>query len=165
MASLYDITGRALMLMSIADDEDIEEDVLKDTLEGIEGEYDDKIEAYCKVVKNLESDMKAFADEIKRLQAKKKCIENNIERIKKTIFDSLKLMEKTTAGGKILKASIQKNGGKAPLVFDVKEDDVPIEFQKVSVEPNNEAIRDALDSGIELSFVHYGERGESLRIK
>ena len=165
MASLYDITGRALMLMSIADDADIEEDVLKDTLEGIDGEYDDKIESYCKVVKNLEADAKAIAEEIKRLQGKKKCIENNIDRMKKTMFDSLKLMNKSSAGGTVLKASIQKNGGKAPLVFDIDEDDVPIEFQKVSVEPNNEAIRDALDSGIELNFVHYGERGESLRIK
>lgn len=165
MASLYDITGRALMLLSMADDADIEEDVLKDTLEGIEGEYDDKIEAYCKVVKNLEADAKAIAEEMKRLQAKRKYLENNIDRMKKTMFDSLKLMEKTSAGGKILKASIQKNGGKAPLVFDVDEEDVPIEFQKVSVEPNNEVIREALDNGVELNFVHYGERGESLRIK
>lgn len=163
MATLYDITGRMLALVAMADDEDIEPEVLKDTLEGIEGEYDDKIEGYCKMIKNLEADMKAFDEEAKRLKAKKEKLAKNIERMKQTMFESLKLMNKTSAGGKVLKASIQKNGGVLPIVFDA--DAVPFEFQKVKVEPNNEAIREALDAGVKLDFAHYGERGESLRIK
>ena len=163
MATLYDITGRMVELLSIADDEDIEADVFKDTLEGLEGEYDDKIEAYCKAIKNMESDAKAFDEESKRLKAKKEKLEHNIDRMKKTVFESLKLMDKRSAGGKVLKASIQINGGRLPLV--VEEEKVPFEFQKVKTEPNNDAIRDALDAGVELDFAHYGERGESLRIK
>lgn len=163
MATLYDITGRMFELLSIADDEDIEPEVFKDTLEGLEGEYDDKIEAYCKAIKNMESDAKAFDDESKRLKAKKEKLEHNIDRMKKTVFESLKLMDKRSAGGKVLKASIQINGGRLPLV--VEEEKVPFEFQKVKTEPNNDAIRDALDAGVELDFAHYGERGESLRIK
>lgn len=165
MASLYDITERAQALILMADDEDIEPDVFRDTLEAIEGEYDDKIEAYCKCIKNLEGDVNAVNEEVKRLQAKKKHLENNIKRMKDTIFNSLKTMERKSAGGKVLKASIQKNGGVLPLVFDVEEDKVPFEFQKVTVEPNNEAIRDALNAGVKLDFAHYGERGESIRIK
>lgn len=165
MASLYDIEGRALELMSMADDEDIDEQVYKDTLESIEGEYDVKIETYCKIIKNLEGDMNAVGDEIKRLQGKKKHIENNIKRMKQTIFESLKLMNKKSAGGDVLKASIRKNGGVLPLVLDVEEDAIPFEFQKVTVEPNNEAIRDALDNGVALGFAHYGERGEWVSIK
>ena len=165
MATLYDITGRMLDLLSIADDEDIEPEVFQDTLESIEGEYDDKIECYCKAIKNLEADAKAFEEEEKRLKAKKEKLNKNIERMKKTIFDSMKLMEKTSAGGKVLKASIQKNGGKLPLLLDVDPDAVPFEFQKVKTEPNNDAIREALDAGVQLTFAHYGERGESLRIK
>lgn len=163
MATLYDITGRMFELLSIADDEDIEPEVFKDTLEGLEGEYDDKIEAYCKAIKNMESDAKAFDEESKRLKAKKEKLEHNIDRMKKTVFESLKLMDKRSAGGKVLKASIQINGGRLPLV--VEEEKVPFEFQKVKTEPNNDAIRDALDAGVELDFAHYGERGESLRIK
>ena len=163
MATLYDITGRMLALVAMADDEDIEPEVLKDTLEGIEGEYDDKIEGYCKMIKNLEADMKAFDEEAKRLKAKKEKLAKNIERMKQTMFESLKLMNKTSAGGKVLKASIQKNGGVLPIVFDT--DAVPFEFQRVKTEPNNEAIREALDAGVKLEFAHYGERGESLRIK
>lgn len=165
MATLYDITGRMLELLSIADDEDIEPEVFKDTLEGIEGEYDDKIECYCKAIKNLESDMKAFDEESKRLKAKANRLEKNIDRMKNTVFESLKLMDKRSAGGKVLKASIRINGGKLPLVLDCEPDKVPFEFQKVKTEPNNDAIREALDLGVELNFAHYGERGESLTIK
>ena len=165
MATLYDITGRLLGLLEIADDEDIEPEVFKDTLESIEGEYDDKIEGYCKAIKNLEADMKAFDEEAKRMKAKKDKLEKNIDRMKKTVFESLKLMDKRSAGGKILKASIRINGGKLPVVLDCEPDAVPFEFQKVKTEPNNEAIRDALDAGVKLNFAHYGERGESLTIK
>ena len=165
MATLYDITGRMLALIDMADDEDIEPEVLKDTLESIEGEYDDKIECYCKAIKNLEADMKAFDEEAKRLKAKKDRLSKNIDRMKQTMFESLKLMNKTSAGGKVLKASIQKNGGVLPIVLDVEADAVPFEFQKVKTEPNNEAIREALDAGVALNFAHFGERGESLRIK
>ena len=83
MASLYDITGRALALLQMADDEDIEDEVFKDTLDGIEGEFDDKIETYCKVIKNIEADAKAVAEELKRLQTKKKHLENTVDRMKK----------------------------------------------------------------------------------
>lgn len=165
MATLYDITGRMLELLSIADDEDIEPEVFKDTLESIEGEYDDKIECYCKAIKNMESDAKAFDEEAKRLKAKKEKLEHNIERMKKTVFESLKLMDKRSAGGKVLKASIRVNGGKLPVVLDCEPDKVPFEFQKVKTEPNNDAIREALDLGVKLNFAHYGERGESLTIK
>lgn len=165
MATLYDITGRMLDLLAIADDEDIEPEVFKDTLESIEGEYDDKIEAYCKAIKNLEADMKAFDEESKRLKAKKEKLEKNIDRMKKTVFESLKLMNKTNAGGKVLKATIQKNGGVLPLIVDAEPNDVPFEFQKVTIETDNAAIREALDKGVMLTFARYGERGESLRIK
>lgn len=163
MATIYDITGRALELMSMAYDEDIEADVYRDTLEAIEGEFDDKIETYCKVIKNIEGDAKAVTEEIKRLQAKKKALENHVERMKATMYEAMQAVGKTSAGGKVLKATIQKNGGVLPLIVD--EELLPDEFKKVSYSADNDAIRKALDEGKELPFAHYGERGESLRIK
>ena len=166
MASLYDITGRALALLQMADDEDIEDEVFKDTLDGIEGEFDDKIETYCKVIKNIEADAKAVAEELKRLQAKKKHLENTVDRMKKTMYEAMKLTGKTSSGGTILKATIQKNGGALPLIMDDPiAEDYPEEFRLIEYKANNEAIRKALDDGQELPFAHYGERGESIRIK
>jgi hypothetical protein len=166
MATLYDITGRALALMQMADDEDIEPEVFKDTLDGIEGEFDDKIETYCKVIKNIEADAKAVAEELKRLQTKKKHLENTVSRMKQTIYEAMKLTGKTSSGGTILKASIQKNGGVLPLIMDEPvAEDLPEEYRIIEYKADNEAIRKALDEGKELPFAHYGERGESIRIK
>lgn len=63
--------------------------------------------------------------------------------------------------------SIAKNGGRAPLVFThgVVADELPEEFQKVRIDINTDAIREALENGEELEFARLGERGESLRIR
>ena len=167
MASIYDITGRAVALNEMANDEEVELEVFRDTLEAIEGEFDDKIESYCKVIKNIEGEAAAIAEEVKRLNAKKKAIENNVDRMKKVMFDAMKLMNKESAGGAVLKAKIQKNGGKLPLMIaeGTKPESLPFEFQKITYEVDNDAVREALDNGQELDFAKYGERGESLRIK
>ena len=163
MASLYDITGRALALAEMADYGEVEEEVIRDTWEALEGEFDAKAEIYCKVIKNIDGDVKALDEEIKRLTEKKKAMENTITRMKDTLYQSMKAFGKEKAGGQILKASIQKNGGVLPLIY--KDEDVPADFQKVEYKTDTAKIREQLDKGVTLTFAHYGERGESLRIK
>lgn len=163
MSSLYDITGRALEFIDLIDSGDVDDDAIKDTWEALEGEFDAKAETYCKVIKNIDADVKALDAEIKRLTEKKKYLDNNITRMKDTLYQSMKAIGKEKAGGQILKASIQKNGGVLPLVY--KDEDVPADFQKVVMSTDTAKIRETLDKGVELSFAHYGERGESLRIK
>jgi hypothetical protein len=80
------------------------------------------------------------------------------------MMESMKQTGRTDAGG-LLMARIAKNGGVLPLIMSASPEELPQEFQKVTIEPNNEAIRKALDEGKELEFAQYGERGESLRIK
>lgn len=166
MATLYDITGRAVELLELAEEEELDEEVLKDTLESIEGEFDVKIESYCKVCKNLDADIDAIKAEIERLETKLKYKKNNRDRIKAVMFSAMRVLGKNAAGGLVLNAKIKKNGGKAPLIVDEKEaKNLPFEFQKVTVEADTAAIRDALEHGRELSFAHIGERGEHLEIK
>jgi hypothetical protein len=65
------------------------------------------------------------------------------------------------------KLQLAKNGGKAPLILDesVPVAKLPERFQKVSIDPNTVAIREALESGEHLNFAQLGERGMSMRIK
>ncbi len=168
MANLYEITGDYLQLQEMFYEDEVPDQVLLDTIEAVEGEFDCKIEGYCKVIKNIEADIDAIDKEAKRLTEKRKVLENRIDRLKKSMFDAMKLVGKTKAGGNILGASIQKNGGKLPVILNLEEQDyskLPEKYRNVKYTPNNETIREALDKGENLEFARYGERGESLRIK
>lgn len=165
MANLYEITDDLLQLQSMLEDDDIDEEVLKDTLEGVEGEFEIKLESYCKVIKNLTGDIDAIKSEVDRLTNKRKVLENNIERMKKQMFDAMKVADKPKVKGELFTIAIQKNGGKMPVVLDVKDtSELPDELVRIKEEPDIDAIRQAIDAG-GCKYAHYGERGESLRIK
>ena len=69
------------------------------------------------------------------------------------------------AGEKLPGARLQTNGGAVPLRyaegFDVGA--LPFALQRVTVEPNPDAIRAALERGETLPGVTLGERGRALR--
>lgn len=166
MSKLYDLTADVLALQEMLEnpiDAD-DEAVLKDTLEGVQGEYEYKLENYCKVIKNLEADMDALKNEAKRLTDKRKVLENNIERLKKSMFDSMKATGTEKVKGNLFTVAIQKNGGKLPVIVDVETSKLPDELVKIVESPDLEAIAKLLESG-NSEYAHFGERGESLRIK
>lgn len=165
MATLYDITGRLLELAEMASEEDIDDEVLRDTFEAVEGEFDAKAEAYCMCIRNLESDADAIDAEVKRLTEKKRRLKNTTKRMKATLKDALTAVGKKSAGGQVIGCSIRKNGGKLPLIVSGDPKDAPVELTKISLDFDKDAIREALDAGQKLDFAFYGERGESLTIK
>lgn len=167
MSSLYELNGQLLELQSMLSDSSIEPDVLADTLEAVEGDYEIKIESYCKVIKNLEGDVDALKAEAQRLTDKRKVLESNIDKLKKAMYDSLKLVGKTKIKGTLFTVAIQKNGGKEPVIMssDAKTEDLPDDLVIYTEKPNLDAIRDLLQAGKTVDGFSLGERGESLRIK
>ena len=164
MSRLYEITGNILALQELLENPLDNEDILKDTLEAVQGEYEQKIESYCKVIKNIDADIQAIKTEVTRLNEKKKVLENNIDRLKKAMFDSMKATNINSVKTGVFNVSIQRNGGKLPVVVDVDTAYLPKELIKVVESPDLEAIAKLIDSG-NTQYAHYGERGESLRIK
>lgn len=161
---LYELTADLLTLQEMLETPLDDEQVLLDTLEAVQGEYEMKLESYCKVVKNLEADMEALKNEAKRLTDKRKVLENNVERLKKVMFDSMKVTGTEKVKGQLFSVAIQRNGGKLPIIVDVPTEQLPDECVKVQESPDLEAIAKLIDAG-KCDFAHYGERGESLRIK
>ena len=163
ISKLYELTADLLTLQEMLE-ENVDEQVLIDTLEGVQGEYELKLESYCKVIKNLEADMEALKNEAKRLTDKRKVLENNVDRLKKAMFDSMKLTGTEKVKGALFTVAIQRNGGKLPVIVDVDVAELPDECVKVVESPDLEAIAKFIEAG-NCDFAHYGERGESLRIK
>ena len=168
MSRLYEITGGLLTLQEMLEDS-VDDQVLADTLEAVHGEYELKLESYCKVIKNLEADMEALKNEAKRLTDKRKTLENNVDRLKKAMFDSMKATNTPKVKGQLFTVAIQKNGGVIPINYDKNDKNItanlPDHLVNIVETPNLEAIRELLEAGKVVDGFTLGERGESIRIK
>ena len=153
MSNLYQLTSNYQHVFEMLSQDDVDEQMIEDTLESIEGEIEEKADNYAKIILELEAKANARKAEAKRLTESAKIYENRIKRLKANLFDSMK---------NVGKPKFSQNGGKAPLKID---GEVPEEYKKTILEDDTDKIREFLENGNELPFAHLEARGESLRIK
>lgn len=166
--TLYEITGELLELQNMIE-EGVDPDVINDTIESVEFDMEQKAEGYVMVIRNLEAQAKAIKDEEKRLREKRVSAENGIERLKKRLFDSMNATGKKKLNAGVFTLSVQKNGGALPVIIDADVENMPKEMLKIEIRPDTKRIAELLQdeekSRFYLKFAHFGERGESLRIR
>ena len=166
--TLYEITGELLELQNMIE-EGADPDVVNDTIESVEFDLEQKAEGYVMVIRNLEAQAKAIKDEEKRLREKRLAAENGIERLKKRLFDSMNATGKKKLNAGVFTLSIQKNGGALPVIIDEDVMNMPQEMLKIDIKPDTKRIAELLQddqkSRYYSKFAHFGERGESLRIR
>ena len=160
--TLYDLTADYMALQEMMED-DISDDALRDSMESIEGLYEDKIDGYAAVIRTLEAEANAYKDEADRMANKAKVIRNNIARMKKAMQESMMQTGIRKIKGKRFTVAIQKNGGKAPFVLTWDNPNT-LPDELVERKPNIEAIREFTEKNGE-TYGYFAERGESLRIK
>lgn len=160
--NLYELTNAYLNIQELIEsDEDYES-----VLDTIDDAIEIKADGYARVIRNMEAQAAAFKEEEKRLALKRKHCEAAISRLKQNLFESMKSTGKTKFKTDLFTFSIQKNGGKIPVIVDVKDtSELPDELVKITESPDLEAIRKYIEETGDLSYAHFGERGESLRIK
>ena len=129
-------------------------------------ELEAKADGYARVIRNMEAEAKALKDEEKRLADKRKVCENAADRLKQNLYDSMKATGKEKFKTDLFTFAIQKNGGKIPVIVDVKDtSELPDDLVKITESPDLDAIRKYIEETGDLTYAHFGERGESLRIK
>lgn len=123
--TLYDLTGEYLMLQEMLEDPDVDLEVVQDTLDALDGDIEAKLENCAAVKLQLEGDATMLDKEIKRLQAKKKTVENNVKNLRKYMQLSMEAMgkEKVKTG----KFSFTIKASAPKLVID-DEKSVPEQF-------------------------------------
>ena len=160
MSSLYELTGQYLALMDIAEEAD--PDVLRDTLELIDGEIEDKADNYAKVIKNLEGESKSIEEEIERLNRKKKGIDNSIDFIKKNLERCMIVTGKRKFKTTLFSFGIQKN---TPSVNVKDESKVPAQFwKKQDPKLDRTSLKEFLKKNGNTDYAELVQ-GESLRIR
>lgn len=162
--TLYELTEDYKRLLTMAETEELDDEALMDTLEGIQGEIEAKADGYAMVIAELNADLDKIDKEIARLNERAKVIENNKERLKAKLFGAMDATGNTKFKTDLFSFSIITNGGKQPIKIT---GDVPSDFTKTKIEISNdmEKIRDYLVRYGDTNWAKLEERGRRLSIK
>ena len=145
-------------------DPEIDEEVVKDTLEGLMGEIEIHSEGFVTMIHRLDMELDVCKKNKDEWAAAEKVRKNGKTRIMDMIkyaMTSLGITE-LKAGDETIK--IQNAGGQLPVIVD-ENATVPERFTKLTIENDNALIRKALEDGEKLDFAHFGERSKVLKIK
>lgn len=165
--SISDDLEKLNELLDSAGDDAQQQELIAQWFEQLGEEREKKLDGYCALITEMMARAEVRKAEAKRLMELAASDENHARLLKdrlKWFFETHGLKTLDTARYRL---SLAKNGGKAPLILKdgVEPNVLPERFQKVSIDPNTTAIREALERGERLDFAQLGERGTSLRIK
>jgi predicted RNase H-like nuclease (RuvC/YqgF family) len=162
--TIYELTADFLRIQEMMEDPELDPQTLADTMEAVDGELEVKAENYAKVMKNLDGDIEALDNEIRRLMSRKKALENNIKNMKMALQSMMTITGKTKFKTDLFSFGIQKN---APsVVIDTDINNLPTEFLKFrEPEVDKTKLKEALKNGEDLSGYCHLEQSESLRIR
>ncbi|EAC5027261.1 TPA: siphovirus Gp157 family protein [Listeria monocytogenes] len=107
MSTLYSIQGKYQQLLNLA--EQLDPELLKDTLESIDDELETKAENIAFVIKELEGQSLILEKETKRLAERKNTINNNVKRLKQSLFDAMITANKQKIKTNLFTLDIRKN--------------------------------------------------------
>lgn len=157
--TLYEMTTGAMQLYEMLASGEIDEKTFNDTLEGMGA--DEKLENYCKVIKQLEADETAFKAEKDRLYKKQQAAAAAITRMKNAIADFLHAKGETKSKAGVFTVALSTS--KAVSIADEKK--VPARFLvEQSPKIDKAAIRAELMAGGEVAGCEL-KINEGVRIK
>lgn len=166
MSTLYELTTDMEQLYEmLVDCEKEDEQIIIDTMEGIEGEFEIKADGYARIIRQLEADVENHEKEAERHAQIAKRADSRMKWLKNRLKDAMLITGKNSFNTELFKFKVVSNGGAQPLKVD--EDMVPAEYMKqiVKYEIDNGKIREDLLAGKELDFAKLEERSKRLDIK
>lgn len=165
MIAFDDIVYQFKQLLELAETEDLPEDALKDTMESLTLDFEEQAEQAAMIIKELEADTEKLKAVIAKLEDKAERLERNKNRLKTGLEMAMRAIGKTKFKTLLFSFNIQKNGGKLPIIVDVDVDKLPDTLVKVAKKPDLTAIEKHLRENPNSNIAHFGERGETLRIR
>jgi len=165
MTALYEISKQYQELAKLADAGDDELIVaLKDTMEGIEGEFQEKGKALAMVTLNMDGDLDAIQAQIDRLSERKRILQNRKDSLKEYLRTNMEASGITKITHPLFTITLGK--GKPIVVID-EEAQIPDEYMntKVTTTPMKAEIAKAIKEGKEIPGAHSETGKSSISIK
>lgn len=178
MSELFALTGQYNQLLDMMTDEEVDEEVLNDTLSAVLGEIEVKSESYLAIINRLDMEVQACEKHLVQWQNALRVRKNAKERLKKALVEAMMQLDVTELKAGDQKIKLVNNGGKQPIRYrygslsgleskDMKIDEVPKEYRKTIVTEtvDGDKVRETLESGEKLDWAYLCERGKSIRVK
>lgn len=161
MGTLYELKSEYIQLRDMAGDPDISPEALRDTMEAINGELEDKADGYAKVIRELEAEEAGLDAEIKRLQARKSAVSGNKGRIKDALESAMRETGKLKFKTALFSFGIQKN----PPSVAILSENIPLDYLVVpDPQPDKKRILAELKAGATFDWAELRQT-EALRIR
>lgn len=148
MPALYEISQDYLQALDVLTDpdNDIPLAAITDTLEGIEGQLQEKATNVAKFMQNLESAARAIKEAEQQMARRRKAIEGRTQGLKDYLKHNMEASGITKIESPWFVLSIQKNPGAVEIA---DESLLPDDYKRevVSVKVDKVAIKDALKAG------------------
>lgn len=165
MTTLYTIAEQFKELAALAEtaDEDLAI-ALRDTMEGIEGEFQEKGKAIAMITLNIDGDLEAIQSQIDRLTERKRIITNRKESLKEYLRTNMDAAGITKITHPLFTITCGKG---RPIVVIDDEKAIPDDFVNVKVTsaPDKAAIAKALKDGQDVPGAHSEIGKSSISIK
>ena len=151
MATLYELTGIYQQIY----DMDMDDETKQDTLESIDWteDYENKVENYIKVMKNLDADIEARKNEIDRLKKLNDADKSKKERMKSDLATSMELTGHEKVDTTLFKVSFRKSEA-------VEVDDflLPETYKVATWKADKKRLKEDLKNGLEILGAELVER-------
>lgn len=159
---LYELTSDYLRLWNMVEDEEIDLQMLEDTLQSVEGDIQEKAEGMVRILKSIDANSKALKEEEDRLNKKRKSLENKYGSLKSYLESHLMLMGINKLQTSIATVSIANN---PPSVNILDENLIP-EAYKIPqpAKIDKRGILEDLKAGAIIDGVEI-QQGKSIRIR
>ena len=151
MSTLYELTGQYLEIYNL----DMDDETKQDTLDSIDWaeDYENKVENYVKVIKNLDADMEIRKNEIERLRKLNDADNSKKERMKEAVKESMELTGHDRVDTPLFKVSFRKSEA-------VEVDDLllPEAYKVATYKPDKKRLKEDLKNGLEILGAELVER-------
>lgn len=109
MAKLYEIKNEFNELLLMADEQGLSLDDIKDTMDGIEFEFEEKADSTAKMIKTLIADADSVKSEKDRLAKRETALRNSADNLKKYLETMMLEVKKKKFKTTLFSFNIQKN--------------------------------------------------------
>lgn len=160
MSKLYDIANDYAKLMN----EDLPPELIADTVEAFEGEFESKVESILALIKNESYLVDALKAESTSLAERAKSIDAKIDRLKQYIIESMATIDKKSINAGVHTLTV-RSPVKSVNIIDI--DKLPLDYVTYDtiVKPDKNLIKEKLKLGVVIDGAELVTGKSSLIIK